>query len=195
MQCERGREGGRGTIKTRWVAELAEQYGAFFDMCRSERLAVRVCFFVELCGSLLLGCVAGWRPTSGSCSGVAALMLVVATALFLYEVVLLPYRCVRDNAFGVIMGALQVAQCVCALLLTLDWMTSKVLLGWMALCQSCSLIFQLCLTLAWCRCCGLGASLPLRWTPPPSRAHPSSTCRSSHGHRPQATIHLPQTMA
>ena len=149
VQCERGPEGGRGTIKTRWVGELAEQYGAFFDMCRSERLAVRVCFFVELCGSLLLGCVAGWRPTSGSCSGVAALMLVVATALFLYEVVLLPYRCVRDNAFGVIMGALQVAQCVCALLLTLDWMTSKVLLGWMALCQSCSLIAQLCLTLAW----------------------------------------------
>ena len=149
VQCERGPEGGRGTIKTRWVGELAEQYGAFFDMCRSDRLAVRVCFFVELCGSLLLGCVAGWRPTSGSCSGVAALMLVVATALFLYEVVLLPYRCVRDNAFGVIMGALQVAQCVCALLLTLDWMTSKVLLGWMALCQSCSLIAQLCLTLAW----------------------------------------------
>ena len=76
-----------------WVGESVEQYGAFFDMSRDSHWTVRHCFFIELAGSVSMGVVAGWRPTSeGACVSVASMMLVTSAALLLYEVVFLPLQ-------------------------------------------------------------------------------------------------------
>ena len=149
VQCERGPEGMRGTVKTRWVGALVEQHGAFFEMCRSKAAAVRMCFFVELCGSAVMGCIAGWQPTTGSCTPLAVSMLAVAVVLFAYELLYRPYQCIRDNVCGAFFGAMQVAQALCAVALSSGWLKSMDLLASITLCLSWSLVLQLCVAVAW----------------------------------------------
>lgn len=67
LDCTRSPQGARGTVKSVWSGgPFTERYGPFFEMCRSRRLVVRCAFFVELSASMLMGCIAGWRPPSGS---------------------------------------------------------------------------------------------------------------------------------
>ena len=149
VRCERGPDVPRGTIKSRWVGVLAEQYGAFFEMCRNALFSVRMCFFVELGVSWVMGIIAGWRPSSGSCTTLAAVMFAFSILLCLYELVCWPYQCWRDNVFSCSFACLQIVQSSVAVCIATGWMNSTKPLAVITLCQSCGLIVQLGIAIAW----------------------------------------------
>lgn len=120
-------------------------YFPYFDSCKNiAQLHIRMNFFVELSCSLVMACIAGWRPTSGTCLGVAMAMLGLSLALFLYLVMIRPYHQVRDFAFSTIFSSLQVVQALVSLFAVLELSGARRVLAVIAVVQYALLVVQLC---------------------------------------------------
>lgn len=151
LECTRSPQGARGTVKSAWSGgPVTERYGPFFEMCRSSRLVVRCAFFVELSASMLMGCIAGWRPPSGSsCTEVAAGMLLIAGLLFLYLAIYRPYSTMQDTAFSLCFAALQVVQAACAVGCAQNSSTALAALAYVTVLQSFGLVVQMACAISW----------------------------------------------
>jgi hypothetical protein len=67
----------------------------------------RIYFVEELWVSALMGAAAGWRPQSGTCAGVATVMLIISAAHLVYLLCVRPYLRRLDMLFA---GAIAIMQ-------------------------------------------------------------------------------------
>ena len=98
-----------------------ESFGVFFTPTRDPRKeGIRMVFFCELGCSIMMGILAGIRPESGECRGIAISLLVVALLLAGYLLVVRPYRTKLDTVFSMCAAITTVAIAALVVVIAFD---------------------------------------------------------------------------
>jgi hypothetical protein len=130
---------GAGTARVPYVAAL----GPFFDGHKDavRRPVSRFAYVIEMCATLWLGAVAGYRPDTGaSCRYLAIAMLLPSAGFLIYLVVVQPFISRLESVLAYICNTLQVVASIIAvavtMLMTPSFDTLLEWLGWVNTAQS-----------------------------------------------------------
>jgi hypothetical protein len=95
-------------------------YAFFFEARDYRWLRVRLYFFIDFAIAVVIGIVSGTLPGEGNCGGVTLLNALLALALFLYHLVVRPFRHPVSTGLGMLMTAGMAALAVTAYFATIN---------------------------------------------------------------------------